>query len=61
MDPKPKKPAKPSEPIGKWTAEHENILVEWADKAACYRWLHGKCEDMLLCHLKPVPWILRPG
>ena len=44
MDPKPKKPAKPSEPAGKWTAEHENILVEWADKAACYRWLHGKCH-----------------
>ena len=28
----------------KWTPEHENILVEWADKAACYRWLHGKCH-----------------
>lgn len=28
----------------RWTPEHENILVEWADKAACYRWLHGKCH-----------------
>jgi len=25
-----------------WTEEHENILVEWADKAMCYRWLHTK-------------------
>tara|TARA_Y100000816_G_C26108254_1_gene589994 strand:- start:3790 stop:4713 length:924 start_codon:yes stop_codon:yes gene_type:complete len=24
-----------------WTEEHENILVEWADKAMCYRWLHS--------------------
>jgi len=25
-----------------WKKEHETILVEWADKAMCYRWLHGK-------------------
>lgn len=25
-----------------WNQEHENILVEWADKAMCYRWLHSK-------------------
>jgi hypothetical protein len=25
-----------------WTTEHENILIEWADKAMCYRWLHSK-------------------
>jgi hypothetical protein len=25
-----------------WTSEHENILIEWADKAMCYRWLHSK-------------------
>ena len=25
-----------------WKSEHETILVEWADKAMCYRWLHGK-------------------
>ena len=30
--------------VAKWTPEHENILVEWADKAACYRWLHTKCH-----------------
>jgi len=25
-----------------WTLEHEKILIEWADKAMCYRWLHSK-------------------
>ena len=25
-----------------WTPDHENILIEWADKAVCYRWLHAK-------------------
>ena len=29
-----------------WTAEHEQILVEWADKAMCYRWLHSKSNAM---------------
>ena len=31
--------------IGKeveWTIEHEQILIEWADKAMCYRWLHSR-------------------
>jgi len=28
----------------KWTEDHENILVEWADKAMCYRWLHTKAH-----------------
>ena len=23
-----------------WSPEHEQILIEWADKAMCYRWLH---------------------
>jgi len=27
-----------------WTPEHEEILVEWADKAMCYRWLHSKAN-----------------
>jgi hypothetical protein len=30
------------QPHIEWTSEHESILVEWADKAMCYRWLHGK-------------------
>lgn len=29
-----------------WTFEHEQILIEWADKAMCYRWLHSKSHAM---------------
>lgn len=29
-----------------WTNEHEQILVEWADKAMCYRWLHSRSHFM---------------
>ena len=29
-----------------WTVEHEQILIEWADKAMCYRWLHSKSNTM---------------
>ncbi len=29
-----------------WTPEHESILIEWADKAMCYRWLHSKANAM---------------
>lgn len=29
----------------KWKSEHETILVEWADKAMCYRWLHGTAHQ----------------
>jgi hypothetical protein len=29
-----------------WTPEHEQILIEWADKAMCYRWLHSKSHAM---------------
>ena len=29
----------------KWTPEHENILIEWADKAMVYRWLHSKSHE----------------
>ena len=29
-----------------WTPEHEQILIEWADKAMCYRWLHSKANSM---------------
>ena len=28
-----------------WTRDHEQILVEWADKAMCYRWLHSKAHQ----------------
>jgi hypothetical protein len=30
----------------KWTIEHEQILIEWADKAMCYRWLHARSNVM---------------
>lgn len=33
-----------------WTPEHEGILIEWADKAMCYRWLHSK-SNMLYSRL----------
>jgi hypothetical protein len=29
-----------------WTPDHERILVEWADKAMCYRWLHTRANAM---------------
>ena len=29
-----------------WSPEHEQILIEWADKAMCYRWLHSKANNM---------------
>lgn len=25
-----------------WTKELENLMADWADKAACYRWMHEK-------------------
>ena len=28
-----------------WTIEHEGILIEWADKAMCFKWLHSKAHD----------------
>ena len=30
---------------GIWKDEHEKILIEWADKAMCYRWLHSKSNQ----------------
>jgi hypothetical protein len=34
----------PSVPIPyvEWTVHHEKILIDWADKASCYKWLHEK-------------------
>ena len=29
-----------------WKEEHETILIDWADKAMCYRWLHSKANTM---------------
>ena len=27
-----------------WTTHHEKILIDWADKATCYKWLHEKSQ-----------------
>ncbi len=29
-----------------WTSDHEDILVEWADKAMCFRWLHSRAHAL---------------
>lgn len=28
-----------------WTSGHERILIDWADKAMCYRWLHSRSHQ----------------
>lgn len=28
-----------------WTTQHEYILIDWGDKAMCYRWLHSKSNE----------------
>ena len=29
-----------------WCSEHDQILVDWADKAMCYRWLHNRENEL---------------
>lgn len=29
-----------------WTDEQEELMAKWSDTAACYRWLHDRCEKM---------------
>ena len=37
---------KTSEPKGiVWTKDHEKILIDWGDKAMCYRWLHSRSHQ----------------
>jgi hypothetical protein len=31
-----------STPVIDWSPQHEKILIDWADKATCYKWLHEK-------------------
>ena len=33
-------------PYVHWSKEHEQIFVDWADKAMCYRWLHTRATTM---------------
>ena len=28
-----------------WGPQHEQILIDWADKALCFRWLHSKSNE----------------
>lgn len=35
-----------SKRIVSWTTDHEDILIEWADKAMCYRWLHSNSNTL---------------
>lgn len=28
-----------------WSSGHEKILIDWADKAMCYRWLHARSHQ----------------
>jgi hypothetical protein len=32
--------------IPKWTSAHEDVLVDWGDKALCYKWLHMKSHTV---------------
>ena len=32
------------EKINNWSNEQETLLVEWSEKAQCYRWLHSHAE-----------------
>jgi len=41
-----------------WKREHEIILVEWADKAMCYRWLHTRSHQ---AYLKQTHGLLFPS
>jgi hypothetical protein len=35
---------KKNQPYVEWSEDHEKILVDWADKALCYKWLHNKAH-----------------
>ena len=34
--------------FSEWCHQHEKILVEWADKAICYRWMHANAHNIYL-------------
>tara|TARA_B110000208_G_scaffold35160_1_gene46498 strand:- start:1801 stop:2817 length:1017 start_codon:yes stop_codon:yes gene_type:complete len=38
-----------SNPVVNWSEVHEKILIDWADKATCYRWLHNKSYNKYSC------------
>ena len=44
--PKPAEPTKPKKFLNGWTPELDDLMAEWADKAACYRWMHERTEKI---------------
>ena len=44
--------------ISGWTAQHEDIFIEWADKAMIYRWMHTRSYKIFYfrnaCYTIPV-------
>lgn len=32
-----------------WTPSHEDILIDWADKAKCYKWMHDRSHKKYKC------------
>lgn len=39
-------PPKKKKFLNGWTPELEDLMADWADKAACYRWMHEKTSIM---------------
>ena len=37
---------KPKKFLNGWTPELDDLMAEWADKAACYRWMHERTEKI---------------
>ena len=44
--PKPAEAPKPKKFLNGWTPELDDLMAEWADKAACYRWMHERTEKI---------------
>lgn len=42
VDPNTPKPPVKKKFMNGWTKELETLIADWADKAACYRWMHEK-------------------
>lgn len=51
---------KKKKPNNGWTEEQETLIAEWADTAACYRWLHDRAEKGFTRrnHLITIPVII---
>ena len=40
---------KSEEVVYDWKEQDEKILIDWADKATCYRWLHNRAHAKFSC------------